>query len=235
MSETDEKFHNGHRSRLRDKVDNGQATDAEELETLLTYVIARRDVRILSRTLMQRFGSAYNVVLADPEELRRVEGVGPSTITFFRLLRQIITKGYKNHLTQNRIYHDAKLIQEYCRIQTMGKPVEELHALYLDNEYHLIMDKLISKGSVDHAVFYPREIIADATGLRASHVVLYHNHPVGDTSFSTDDIAFTISLGKLLRVLGIKLYDHYVVNQYGTVHSMRNYHILDEIDNAVSE
>ena len=41
----------GHRARLRKKFLDGQLAEYEMLELLLTYVIPRRDVRMLSRQL----------------------------------------------------------------------------------------------------------------------------------------------------------------------------------------
>lgn len=231
MAKTDSLMHTGHRERLRIKFDAGNASPADEMELLLTYIIPRRDVRVLARMLVQKFGSVYNTILADGADIMAVDGAGPAVASFFNLLRSVVGRGYKQHLIEHKIFHDPRIIHGYCRTQVMHKSVEELHAIYLDHEYRLLSDKLVSMGTVDYAVFYPREIIMHAMQLRATYVVLYHNHPVGGGSFSSDDIAFTISLGKMLKFMGITLYDHLVVSACGTVYGMRDAQLLHEIEN----
>lgn len=231
MAKTDSLMHIGHRERLRLKFDAGNASPADEMELLLTYIIPRRDVRVLARLLVQKFGSVYNTILADGADIMSVDGAGPAVASFFNLLRNVVGRGYKQHLVEHKIFYDPRIIHEYCRTQVTHKSVEELHAIYLDHEHRLLADKLVSMGTVDYAVFYPREIIIHAIQLKAAYVVLYHNHPVGGGSFSSDDIAFTISLGKMLKFMGIKLYDHYVVGATGSVYSMHDLQMLREIDN----
>ncbi len=68
----------GHRERLRQRFLAGELasrTDEVALELLLTFAISRRDVKPLAKALLSRFGSIENVLAADAETLREVEGV----------------------------------------------------------------------------------------------------------------------------------------------------------------
>lgn len=79
MPNTNDNFHIGHRERLKEKFLENKLTEYEQLELLLSFAIPRRDVKPLSRKLIQHFGSVYYVIVAEYDALLEVPGVGRST------------------------------------------------------------------------------------------------------------------------------------------------------------
>jgi DNA repair protein RadC len=51
--------------------------------------------------------------------------------------------------------------------------------------------------------------------LRASAVIMVHNHPSGDPTPSKDDIAMTREVKEAADKLGIVLHDHIIVGRRG--------------------
>ena len=47
--------------------------------------------------------------------------------------------------------------------------------------------------------------------MKASKIILIHNHPTGDSTPSDTDVKFTYNLYDLGQVLGIQLLDHIVI------------------------
>ena len=86
-------------------------------------------------------------------------------------------------------------------------------------------DDLHSVGTVDWAAAYPREILKRALELNAKSIVMLHNHPKPNTSFSVDDIELTERVRDLLSTVDIDVHDHYVVSG-GIVYSARNMFLL---------
>lgn len=215
----------GHRARLRKKFLDGQLTDYEILELLLTYAIPRRDVRILSRQLYKKYGSIPAVLMAPMESLVEIEGIKENTVTFFRLMRKLMELEYKAKLDEVPIFSEHDKLINYCRVLMAEKTLEEFHVFYLDGKYRLIKDELHSTGTVDWAAVYIREIVKNALNFNSHHVVLLHNHPTVGTSFSTADIEITEDLENALQKVGIKLYDHLLVSG-GIVYSARNLYLL---------
>ncbi len=230
MAKSDPLFHVGHRERLRAKFEQCQLSDTEELELLLTYIIQRRDVRILARLLKEQFGSAYNTMMADASDITKIQGAGPGVALFFNLLRSIVGKGYKHHLCECSVLANQNVLENYCRTQLVSKKIEELHVLYLDYEYRLICDDLHNIGSVNMSYAYADKILADALTKGASMVILYHNHPVGSAVASQADLELTTYVGKMLADHRIRLYDHIIVAANGIIYSMRNAHQLSELE-----
>ena len=215
----------GHRARLRKKFLDGQLTEYEILELLLTYAIPRRDVRVLSRQLYKKYGSIPAVLMAPIESLTEIEGIKENTVTFFRLIRKLMELEYKEALDETPIFSDHEKLINYCRVLVAEKTVEEFHVFYLDGKYRLIQDELHSTGTVDWAAVYVREIVKKALNFNAHHIVLLHNHPTVGTSFSTADIEITEDLENALQKVGIKLYDHLLVSG-SIVYSARNMYLL---------
>lgn len=230
MAKSDPLMRAGHRERLRKKFEAGNASDADEMELLMTYVIHRRDVRVPARHLIEAFDSVYNAMLASPEQLAKIEGVGTGVITFFKLLRSIVSKGYQEQNKERSLYGCDKRLYDYCRLELMHKDTEEMRVLYLDNIGRVLYEEVNDIGTVNQSNVYPDKILARALITGATRVVLFHNHPVGDSSPSKADVQTTIDLGKILLQHKIRLYDHLIVDKFGSVFSMRTMGHLLELD-----
>ena len=216
----------GHRARLRKKFLDGQLTEYEMLELLLTYAIPRRDVRILARQLHKKYGNIHQILSASVESLMENDGIKENTATFFKLIYKIMEMEYKGALDTAPIFHNYKKLENYCRILLCGKSIEEFHVFYLDGQHKLISDELHSSGTIDWAAVYVREIVKKALDLNAHSVVLLHNHPTANTSFSSQDIQITQEIENTLSKLEISLYDHLLVSG-DVIYSARNLHLLN--------
>ena len=225
MPDKDENFYAGHRDRLRAKFLDGQLADYEKLELLLAYAIPRRDVRPLARSLVKQFGGVYQVLSASVDDLMAVKGIGNNTAVFIKLVQQMMTINYRGQLKETPIFHNETILHNYCRIIVAGKTVEELHILYLDSNLKLVADEIHSTGTVDSSAVYPREIARRALELNARSIVMVHNHPTSNNSFSRDDIEITTLVRSVLAGLNIELYDHFVVSG-DIVYSARQMHLI---------
>ena len=92
-------------------------------------------------------------------------------------------------------------------------PQEKLVAVYLNNSYHVIDEKVIFIGTVDQATVHPRDILREAIGMSATQVVVAHNHPNGSLMFSQNDQEFSLRLKKCCHLIGINLVDHLIITK----------------------
>ena len=95
--------------------------------------------------------------------------------------------------------------------------VEQFRVLFLDKRNRLIADQVLHTGTVDHTPVYPREVVKRGLELSATAIVLVHNHPSGDPTPSTADIAMTKQLVDIAKSLGIVVHDHIIVGRQGHV------------------
>ncbi len=223
----DNLFRTGHRSRLREKFLFGKLNQAERLELLLADVIPRRDVRVLSRQLLEKFGNISQILGAPIEALESVDGVGHVVALHLKLINEIMLDGYRAKMTETKVFHDPKLISDYCLTMLAGRKIEEMHVLYLDKDYRLLSDDTHSVGTLDWSPIYERDIIHRALNLNARVIIMVHNHPSGVSHFSHEDITSTERIRDMLEPLQIALHDHYLVAN-GILYSMKNLHYLDK-------
>lgn len=220
MIKSDPLFHAGHRERLKEKLLDNKLTSYEKLELLLTYAIPRRDVRPVARTLLKRFRSVYCVLNATIEDLETVPGVGRNTALLIHLVHELMMISYREQMEDGDVLVDPGVIKEYCRKMLIGKSVEEFHVLYLDTKFRLIQDEMHSRGTVDESAAYPREICRRAHLLNAYAVILAHNHPQSDNSFSEPDVTLTQVIRDELAKINVAYIDHYLVASTGIVHTL---------------
>lgn len=94
-----------------------------------------------------------------------------------------------------------------------NSPQEKLIAVYLDNGYRVIAEKVIFIGTTDAATVHPRDIIREALYISATQVVIAHNHPSGRLEPSENDKNFSLRLFKCCQLMGINLIDHLIVTK----------------------
>ncbi|MQS74963.1 DNA repair protein RadC [Lactobacillus halodurans] len=92
-------------------------------------------------------------------------------------------------------------------------PQEKLIAIYLNNSYHIIDERVIFIGTVDQATVHPRDILREAIKISATQIVIAHNHPNGSLMFSKNDQEFTLRLKKCCHLIGINLLDHLIITK----------------------
>lgn len=221
-----ESFQAGHRARLRKKFLANQLSEPDILELLLTYSIPRRDVRILSRRLYDKYKTLYRILAAPLESLMENDGIKENTAVLFKVIYELVKMEYKVILDESPIFHNYEKLENYCKLMLASKSVEEFHVFYLDDNYQLIQDELHSIGTFDWSAVYTREIVKKALNLNAQHIVLLHNHPSGNSNFSSEDIEITTDLEQVLNRFDIKLYDH-LLYANGILYSARNAHLLN--------
>lgn len=102
---------------------------------------------------------------------------------------------------------------------------EVVFMMCFDTKIKLIGTFEVSKGSVDRSVISTRDIFMKALALGAVSIILVHNHPTGDPTFSNADIAVAKAIKEAGDLLGIKLFDFICVGVHGKYQSVRDQNI----------
>ena len=80
-------------------------------------------------------------------------------------------------------------------------------------------------GSLNTSVAHPREIFRSALLNNGARILVYHNHPSGNTEPSEADLIFTKRMEEAGNMLGIDLLDHIIVSGKEWL-SLREYGLL---------
>src|SRR6185436_2045218 len=94
---------------------------------------------------------------------------------------------------------------------------EEFWILFMNRANHILGRQQVSKGGMSGTVVDPKLIFKAALDMKASSIILCHNHPSGNLKPSESDIKLTKSLSEAGRVLEIPVLDHVIVTQNGFI------------------
>jgi DNA repair protein RadC len=99
--------------------------------------------------------------------------------------------------------------------------VEICYALFLTTKAGLIRYHQVSRGALSATPVNPREVFQAALLANAASIVLVHNHPSGDVTPSSDDLAIARRIANAGEIIGIELLDSIVVGWDSRYASLR--------------
>ena len=97
---------------------------------------------------------------------------------------------------------------------------EQLLVCCLNTKNHPLNLHVVSIGSLNASIVHPREVFKAAVLSNAASIILFHNHPSGDPSPSSEDQTATERIRDCGRLMGIDLLDHIIIGE-DTYYSMR--------------
>ncbi len=155
-----------------------------------------------------------------PEELCKIEGVGPARaaclLAAAELGRRLHDAPKQNRVSASSPEKIASLFMSEMRYLKK----ENFKVLLLNAKNEIIMKDDVSVGSLMSSPAHPREVFSNALRRGAASVVLVHNHPSGNPSPSREDLLLTERLVKAGELLGVEVLDHIIIGD-GEYVSMR--------------
>ena len=208
-------MHEGHRHRLYEKLKKDALEDHEWLEALLFNALPRRNTNDLAHTLIQRFGSSYEVVNASVEELQSVPGVGLSIAAYLRNVGRLLQI---HHKKQELTYQGKFNPRDFLPFvkQVYKDTIYEVLELYLlDGEGRIIKKRGFSIESIARVTVVPEELSEFLLEKGASGVVMVHNHPFGEATPSGADDEMTKNCQMLCSMHNRLLCEHVICAKDG--------------------
>lgn len=148
---------------------------------------------------------------ARTQELAAVPGFGPALEAYWKLLREVMAR-YAEAPARWRVeLCSPQAVAYWAKMRLAACDHEEFWVAYLDARHRLIMWEMASRGSVSTVPLYPRDLMERALALKASSLILVHNHPAGGEKPSTADRELTKKVQVAGEPLGIRLTDHVIV------------------------
>jgi DNA repair protein RadC len=206
----------GHRARMRGKLlANGPDSllDHELLEMVLFLALPRRDTKPLARALLARFGTFADIIAAPVADLRAVEGLGEAGAAALKTVQAAALRLVHAAIEDRPVLSNWDRLIDYLTAALAREPEEQLRVLYLDNRNRLLANEVQSRGTINHTPVYPREVVKRGMELRATALILVHNHPSGDPTPSREDIAMTAEVVRAAATLGITVHDHIIMGR----------------------
>ena len=208
--------HKGHRNKVRQRYYetgfNGMA-DHNVLEMLLFFGIPYRDTNEMAHELIARFGSFSGVLEADINNLITVKGMTENAACLINMILPLYKRYMEDISKRKPVFSSKEEISEFARSLFLDTNDERIYALAYDTSRRYIGYKCIGEGDIRSSKVDIRKLSAFVLEIKATGIILVHNHPHGIALPSHEDIESTKYIYKILEALKVRLLDHIIVNE----------------------
>jgi DNA repair protein RadC len=188
-------------------------SEAELIAILLRTGLKGVSAVQLAQQLLVKFVSLDQLARAPLELIAKTKGVGETKAiqlkAAFELARRLADHARDQQPIITTPADAADCVREHLRVLDR----EEFQVLLLNTKNALIKRSEVSRGSLNASIVEPREVFKDAIAASAASMILVHNHPSGDPTPSSEDVAVTKRLVKAGELLNITVLDHIILGQ----------------------
>lgn len=203
----------------------GSLSNAELLAIVLGTGTKNKTTVQLSEKLLSHFQTLGSLGKSTIEELCGIGGIGKvkatKVLAALELGRRAGMASPSERFTINSPEDVARLLMPDMRYLDR----EHFKALILNTKHQVLRSVDISIGSLNSSVVHPRELYKMVIRHNGAAVIVAHNHPSGDPTPSSEDIAVTKRLTEAGQVLGIDLLDHIILGD-GRFVSLKEYSLM---------
>ena len=189
-------------------------SDAELIAILLRTGNNTESAVDLAKKLFASSGNSLNT-LSDMSlrELSQIKGIGQAKaitlLTAFEIGKRIRAEKVEQSRQIKSSFDVVSLMQD--KIAYLDH--EEFWAIYLNQANRILQTCQISKGGISGTEVDPRVVMQEAVVLRATQLILCHNHPSGSVRPSRADIQLTEKLRSAAELMDIVLVDHVIIHR----------------------
>jgi DNA repair protein RadC len=117
------------------------------------------------------------------------------------------------HEKPARVVLRAHDIAHHLVAKYSHEPQERLGVVLLDGRQRVIAEREVYIGQHDRVYVSARWILKHAIVEDASAIIIFHNHPTGDPTPSSEDSSLTSHLKGICDAMDIDLFDHIVIGR----------------------
>lgn len=195
----------------------GALSDAELLAIFLRTGLAGKSAVDLARELLSRFDGLRGLLGADRAGFCAAKGLGDAKYAQLQAVLEMGRRHLGEEIRQRELLNDPATVRRYLQARLRDRDREVFAALFLDTQHRLLAYEELSVGTLDGAAVYPREVVKAALKLSAAAVIFAHNHPSGVAEPSAADRLLTERLQQALRLVDVRVLDHFVVGDAAPV------------------
>ena len=187
---------------------------------LLAALIGGSQQLEIAQALIEKFITLQAIYNTRIEELIEIPGIGQSKAEQIKAalalgLRLTTESPERPSITSPA--DAAALVQNEMALL----PEEHLRVIVMDVRNRVMEIVDLYKGSVNSSQIRVGEVFQVAIKLKASAIIVAHNHPSGDPTPSPDDVAVTRAIVQAGKLLDIQILDHMVIGQNGRYVSLK--------------
>ena len=202
-------------SNLKDRILINGTSSLNNIE-LITLLIGhcksvKPSVLLAEDLLKLTGGDLYALGKLLPEGFEQVHGVGKEIALVLAAAMELGRRRTFSSLGKSYIIVSSRDVFNRFSDRLSDLQHEEFWLLLLKRSNHVLAEIKISSGGLSGTVADPKLIFGRALALRASAIVLVHNHPSGSCKPSVSDRNLTRNLCKAGGFLDLPVVDHIII------------------------
>jgi DNA repair protein RadC len=184
--------------------------EALTLSTLLTGIEGIEPTAVAS-ALLDRFGSAMDVLTASRRQLTRVAGGRHEACDRLHAAHRLLAAAQRGTIDRRPLLSTHDQLTTYLRLVQGYLPTESLRLLHLDARLRLSGEDVLARGGPDYVDVDLRELVHLVLDAGSTVLILAHNHPSGSANPSGADKLITSTIAAALKPLGVCLVEHLII------------------------
>ena len=186
-------------------------SDAELLAIFLRTGVTGKSAVDLARDLLIRFSSLNGIFAASLSEIEQVHGMGVSKFVQLQAIFEMSRRALLEEMQERDVLTSPQAVRQYLSLKIGALPREVFVGIFLDAQHRVLAIEELFSGTLTQASVYPREVVKSALRHNAAAMIFAHNHPSGVAEPSQADHTLTEALQAALKLIDIRVLDHFVV------------------------
>jgi DNA repair protein RadC len=195
-------------------------SNGDLLAILLNTGMKGDPVTAVAQRLLVEHDGLLGLLKLDVNELAAIKGVGPAKASKLKAAFEIANRVQALSTDERPKISSPDDVVNLIGLEMSLLDNEQLRVVMLDTKHRVLKISKLYDGSVNQAQVRIAEVYREAVRFNAVAVIVVHNHPSGDPTPSSADVALTAELEEAGRLLDIDLLDHLVIGR-GTHVSLR--------------
>ncbi len=184
---------------------------AELLAILLRTGSSKESALTQAQGLVAKFDGLLGIYHASFAELCSVSGLGPAKVSQIKAALELAVRIQKEQGNERRLMKNPDDIADLMLADMSMLEQEQLRVVLLDTRMRMISCVTVYQGSVHTIHVRISELLSEAIRVKAHAFVLVHNHPSGDPTPSSADVAMTQQVAAAAKLMDIEFNDHIIM------------------------
>lgn len=199
--------------------------NTELLALIIKSAYKNQNVFTLADEIISLANGFDNIVTLSYEELISIKGIKKAKALEIMAILEIAKRLCRiEKISQEQLSNPEKVV-EWLRCNLAYANEEQFYVIFLNNKGNIIKSEILYRGNKNTSVVGIDEILRKAIIIKASYLIVAHNHPSDNVSPSKADINLTTRLNDSCSMMEIPLLDHLIVGKT-SYFSFKNHNML---------
>ncbi len=200
-------------------------SDQEILAMFIRSGVKGKSALDIARDVLDQFENIYDLHHFSEETLLKIKGLSKLKVLELKCIAEIARRMAIPSKDYRFVFNSPQQIGKWLNNEIGFKKQEHFVVVFLNVKNQIIKFETVFIGTISMSIVHPREIFQLAIQVGASKIIVAHNHPSGDVSYSLADKQITKQLIEVGKICGIPVLDHLIVGK-NNLFSFRENNVL---------